>query len=114
MPLFKMGDQNLITNYRPISLLSCLGKLMERVVYKHLYNHLMAENLLGWFLAGLQIRSHTLNARLDVQQHSTVCERFLTCRHAVVAQIHEVIARVCFVFGRNPIDRHTADTLSAT
>ena len=65
-------------------------------------------------LAGLQIRSYTSRARLDVQQHCTVCERFPTCRHAVVAQIHEVSTRVCCIFDRNPIDRHTADMLSAT
>ena len=75
---------------------------------------LMTGRLVAWFLAGLQIRSYTSRARLDVQQHCTVCERFPTCRHAVVAQIHEVIARVCSVFDRNPIDRHTADMLSAT
>ena len=58
---------------------------------------------------------HTLShVRLDVQRHCTVCERFPTCRHAVVAQIHEVIARVCSVFDRNPIDRFTTDMLSAT
>ena len=37
-----------------------------------------------------------------------------TCGHAVVAQIHEVSTRVCFVFDRNPIGRHTADMPSAT
>ena len=40
---------------------------------------------------------HTLShVRLDVQRHCTVCERFPTCRHAVVAQIHEVIAPCLF------------------
>ena len=38
-PLFKKGDKSLACNYRPISLLSCVGKLMERCIYKHLYNH---------------------------------------------------------------------------
>ena len=65
-------------------------------------------------LAGLHIRSYTSRARLDVQRHCTVCERFPACRHAVVAQIHEVTNRVRSIFDRNPIDRHTADMLSAT
>ncbi len=39
MPLFKKGDHTIVSNYRPISLISCVGKVFERVVYKHLYNY---------------------------------------------------------------------------
>lgn len=46
MPLFKKGECNLPSNYRPIALLSCIGKLMERTVYKHIYNHLQNNNLI--------------------------------------------------------------------
>ena len=45
-PLFKKGDKSTIGNYRPISLLSCIGKLMERCVYNHLYNHLHFNTLI--------------------------------------------------------------------
>ena len=33
-PLFKKGDVTLLNNYRPISLLPCLSKIFERVLYK--------------------------------------------------------------------------------
>ena len=46
MPLFKKGEKELSSNYRPISLLSCIGKLMERVINKHIYNHLISNNLI--------------------------------------------------------------------
>ena len=39
-PIFKGGDPASVTNYRPISLLSCLEKVPERIIFKHLYNHL--------------------------------------------------------------------------
>ena len=35
-PLFKKGDTNSSNNSRPVSLLSCLGKLMERVMIKYI------------------------------------------------------------------------------
>jgi sarcosine oxidase/L-pipecolate oxidase len=34
--IFKKGDTSLPSNYRPISLISCVGKVMERIIYKPL------------------------------------------------------------------------------
>ena len=39
-PLFKKNDNSLIDNYRPVSLLSCVGKLFERTVFKYVFNFL--------------------------------------------------------------------------
>lgn len=40
-PIHKKDDKSLPTNYRPISLLSQMGKTMERCVHKRLYNYVM-------------------------------------------------------------------------
>ena len=40
VPLFKKNDTSSIDNYRPVSLLSCVGKLFERAVFKYVYNFL--------------------------------------------------------------------------
>ena len=40
MSSFKKDDKSSRSNYRPISLFSCVGKVMERVVYKYIYNYL--------------------------------------------------------------------------
>ena len=32
-------------NYRPVSLISCVGKALERVIFKHVYNHIADNNL---------------------------------------------------------------------
>ena len=36
----------MISNYRPISLLSALAKIFERIIYKNLYNHLFSNGLI--------------------------------------------------------------------
>ena len=40
VPVYKRGDRSQLTNYRPISLLSTVGKVCERVVYNKLYRFL--------------------------------------------------------------------------
>ena len=36
-PLFKAGDRNDVSNYCPISVISVLAKVFERIVYDQLY-----------------------------------------------------------------------------
>ena len=40
VPLHKGGDKSLETNYRPISLLTTLSKVLEKVMYKRVYEFL--------------------------------------------------------------------------
>ncbi len=43
--IHKKDDKSDPNNYRPISLTSCLGKLIERVINKRLYNYIESKNL---------------------------------------------------------------------
>ena len=45
-PIFKKGEKGKCTNYRPVSLLSCVGKIMEKCVQKHVLEYLLDNNLL--------------------------------------------------------------------
>ena len=45
--IHKKGDKNVISNYRPISLLPKLSKVLERIIHKQLYNYFNNENLLA-------------------------------------------------------------------
>ena len=47
IPLYKKGDINSITNYRPISLLPTLSKIFERVIFIQLYTYFDDNNLLS-------------------------------------------------------------------
>ena len=44
-PIFKDGDNEELGNYRPISVLSCFSKVLERVMYNRLFNHLTKRTL---------------------------------------------------------------------
>lgn len=45
-PVYKKGEKSLCTNYRPISLLSCIGKVMEKCIQTHMFTYLTDHNLL--------------------------------------------------------------------
>ena len=40
VPLFKKGSKNNLGNYRPVSLTSVVGKLLERILRDRIYSHL--------------------------------------------------------------------------
>ena len=46
-PLFKNGKSNDMDNYRPISVLPTISKVLERVVHTQLYDFLAREKLLS-------------------------------------------------------------------
>ena len=63
MPIFKKGDSNQASNYRPISLLSQFSKVLEKLIYNRLYLHLEKNNLLSKHQYGFRRNSsstHTL------------------------------------------------------
>ena len=75
-PIFKSGDKSLVNNYHPISLLCVLSKVLERIVYNQVMDHingLFTIHQFG-FLAGrsatqqLLVYTHSL---LEAQQQNT-------------------------------------------
>jgi Reverse transcriptase (RNA-dependent DNA polymerase) len=74
MPLFKKGERNVTSNYRPISLISCVGKVMERIVFKHVYNHLYFNNLIYRNQAGFLPGHSTVYQLIDI--YNQICKSF--------------------------------------
>ena len=64
IPIFKKGDKSQPSNYRPVALLSCIGKLQERIVFKNLYNFLLDNNLLYKYQSGFLPHHTTVFSRL--------------------------------------------------
>ena len=48
-PIHKKEDRSNVCNYRPISLLNSEKKVLERLIFKNLYNHLLDNNFLSSF-----------------------------------------------------------------
>lgn len=66
VPVFKKGSANIASNYRPISLLSVLGKCMERCIFKHIYNYLHSNNILIPQQSGFRPNDSTINQLLCI------------------------------------------------
>jgi hypothetical protein len=64
--IFKKGDTSLPSNYGPISLISCVGKLMERIVYKQVYNHLVNNSLIYEYQSGFLPKHSTVHQLLEL------------------------------------------------
>ena len=54
VPIFKEGDSRLCDNYRPITIVSTLAKILDKIVATKLYNHLDLNKLLYKFQFGFQ------------------------------------------------------------
>ena len=74
VPLFKKGDRSKTSNYRPVSLLSNIGKIQERIVFKHMYNHFVNNNLLFKYQSGFRPGHSTTYQLVDIFHH--ICQSF--------------------------------------
>ena len=46
IPLYKGNERDLVVNYRPLSLLMTISKVLEKLIYIHLYKYLEKNNIL--------------------------------------------------------------------
>ncbi len=46
-PIFKSGDKHQFTNYRPISILPSISKILEKIVYNRIYKFITKHNILS-------------------------------------------------------------------
>lgn len=67
-PIYKTGDKEQISNYRPISVLSALSKIMERVLNNCLTNYLTKFNILANNQYGFRHGTSTEDAVIDLVQ----------------------------------------------
>ena len=65
-PVHKKNDKQIISNYRPISLLPVLAKVFERIIFKNLYNYLIFNNLITTNQSGFRPGDSCTNQLLSL------------------------------------------------
>ncbi len=68
-PIFKAGDKDDVNNYRPISVLPVISKIIERNVHNQLYDFFTTNNLLNQCQSGFRKHHSTATTLLDVTDH---------------------------------------------
>ena len=89
-PLFKKGDKCYSTNYRPISLLSCIGKVFERIiVFKHLYNYFISNDLLYKYQCAYRPDHSAVHQLIELYSHFiSWCTSRLSFRTIIILNLY--------------------------
>lgn len=61
IPLHKKDDISEVNNYRPVSLLCCISKVFERLMYTHIYTFLTENNIITYKQSGFRPGDSTIN-----------------------------------------------------
>jgi retron-type reverse transcriptase len=62
IPIYKSKDKELLNNYRPISLLPCASKILEKIVHKRHYYFLLQQSVFYPSQYGFRPRHSTTQA----------------------------------------------------
>ena len=65
-PVFEKDSPGILKNYRPISLISIVGKVMERCVNKHIYNFLLENRIISSNQSGFTPGDSAINQLLYI------------------------------------------------
>ena len=68
-PIFKEGNKQDTSNYRPISVLPLCMKVFERLVHNQFHTHITTNNLLNHHQSGFRPKHSTTTALIDVTDH---------------------------------------------
>ena len=81
IPIFKKGDSTSVNNYRPISILSPINKIFEKIIYSRLLKFINKTNILYKYQYGFRKNHSTEHALIELvdQIRSSIGENKMTC-----------------------------------
>ena len=68
IPIYKKGSRLLVSNYRPISLLSNLNKILEKIVHSRVYSFLEDQNCIYSLQFGFRRKHSTNHALIEITE----------------------------------------------
>ena len=66
VPIFKAGNKAIFSNYRPVSILPCFSKFLERIVHNRILSYLNDFHILCENQCGFRKNHSTTHTRIDL------------------------------------------------
>ena len=81
VPIYKSGDSTSITNYKPISILTCFSKIFEKIIYNHVTDFIDSNQIIYKYQFGFRQGHSTQQAIISLVEKIT---RSLDSRDIVI------------------------------
>ena len=106
-PIYKNGEKTDPSNYRPISVLSLLNKVFEKVLHKRLYKYLTKFNILYEYQFGFREGHSTTQALIEItdriktaiDKKDLTCGIFIDLTKAFDTVDHNILLKKMFHYG---------------